>query len=387
MKGDDAVSTYLSRATRGLRRHTRQDIASELIGHIEARIQDFKLAGFSDAEALRQTLRELGEPDHVQHGMQRVYVWPAALRTTGLLGALACGSVILLLQLSSVLAQVQGYKPSFTPLPGPYTYVDTLSLREELQKAGVTVTGTPEVPFLTLPGQTSTIRINPKQDDLPNFVNRSLIRDYSSGHSFMDLNAVVRAMIQAGQPAWVEGWLNPKLHLGSVTLALGTPEQPLEAYNLYNVPLGTLARQVGATEPRSSRLDDVNVYSHHFLNVPAKAGSNSSTGELYALVSVQRLPGIWARGKRLVLNFDLAQADANGKLHFQMPYDLTTLQLTRNPDDLKADAGWLSSQAHILNYASATRPAHALLLRLNGKLSGETYQIMPMHALSTGEPY
>lgn len=67
----DALSRYLRGATKGLGRR-QQEVRRELIGHIEARVQDFKLAGFGDAEALRQTLRELGEPEYVHLGMQRV---------------------------------------------------------------------------------------------------------------------------------------------------------------------------------------------------------------------------------------------------------------------------------------------------------------------------
>lgn len=99
MKKDDDpanadLAAYLRRATRGLKSRKRQEITSELIGHLEARVQEFKLAGV-DAAALRQTLRELGEPDYVHSGMQRVYLRPSLLRTTGLLGALACGAVFI----------------------------------------------------------------------------------------------------------------------------------------------------------------------------------------------------------------------------------------------------------------------------------------------------
>lgn len=381
MKGDDALTTYLHGATRGLRRRERQAVTSELLGHIEARVQDFKLGGLSDAEALRQTLRELGEPAHVQRGMQRVYVWPGLIRTAGLSSLLIAGLAVGAFQLSSVLAQVQGYKPTFTPLPGPYTYVDTQSLRDELQKAGVTVTGDLNRPSLTLPGQTTPIQVNTAQSDLPAFVNRAVVRDYLNGHSYLDLNAVVSAAIGAGQRVRVEGWLNPKLHLGNVTLALGTADQPLEAYNLYTVALNPLAQQVGATMARSSRTDDLSLYSHHRLSLPDGTGPD----DVFALVSVQRLSSIWGRGTPPILSFDLTRPDWQGHLNFRMPYDLAALQLSGDPQTLKADLKWL--QGHSSEYATPQRPAHALLLKLSGNLSGQTYQIVPRTERSVGEQY
>ncbi|WP_309572000.1 permease prefix domain 1-containing protein, partial [Deinococcus sp.] len=307
MSDDDDLYTYLTRATRGLRARQRQDVRSELLGHIEARVQDFRVDGHSDAEALRRTLAELGAPAHVHRGMQRVYVWPQAMRGS-MLGALACTAVYAMLHLSGVLAQVEGYHPAFTPLPGPYTYVDTGSLWSELQKAGVTLQGLPAAPTLHLPGQDTPIRMNPDADHSSGFVNRTFIRDYASGRTFLDLNAVVTAVTAAGIDVHVEGWQNPTLHLGSVGLTLGTPDHPLDAYNLYDMALRPLALTLGLGSQRSSRMDDISVFSHHALRVAAPAGT------LYALASVRRLSRGLARGDAVVLAYDLAQVDAGGQL-------------------------------------------------------------------------
>ncbi|PNY81631.1 permease prefix domain 1-containing protein [Deinococcus koreensis] len=391
MSEDDDLRTYLNRATRRLQRHRAQEIRSELLGHIGARVEDFRLAGFSDAEALRRTLRELGEPGFVQGGMQRVYLWPGALRLS-LLGALACGALVTLLNISA-LAQVQGYHPAFTPLPGPYTYVDTGSLRQELEKAGVQVQGPPDAPVFSLPGQGGAVLIDTGQGAIGQtdpssteagaektaFVSRTLIRDYLSGRTFIDLNAVVAAAVRAGLDARVEGWLNPRLHLGTVTLALGTPEQPVDASSLYPVALAPLARTLGLAEARSARLDDVNVFSYHTLKVDAPAGT------LYALVTPRRLSRGLGRGDVRVLAYDLAPVGPGGALEFRLPYELPYLELGDDPAALRAAAAWLGEQADITAYASAERPAPALLLRLNGQLSGQTYAVASQRGPSVGE--
>lgn len=398
MSEDDDLTTYLSRATRHLHRHKALEIRRELLGHIGARVEEFRLAGFSDAEALRRTLRELGEPAVIHSGMQRVYLWPGALRLS-LLGTLACGALVTLLHLSGALAQVQGYHPAFTPLPGPYTYVDTASLRQELEKAGVPVQGPPDAPVFSLPGPTGAVRIvvgqieaapngtvlngsapvQPGTGGSASFVSRTLIRDYLSGRTFIDLNAVVAAAVRAGLAARVEGWLNPRLHLGSVTLALGTPEQPVDASSLYHVALVPLARALGLAEPRSARLDDVTVFSHHTLQVDAPAGT------LYALVTPRRLSRGLGRGDLRVLAYDLAQVGPGGVLAFRLPYDLPHLELGDDPAALRAAAAWLGEHADIMAYATAPRPAPALLLRLNGRLSGQTYEVASQRGPSVGE--
>lgn len=382
MSEDDPLQTYLTRATRGLHHRTRQEVGRELRGHIEARVQDFLLAGYSDAEALRRTLAELGEPAHVQGGMQRVYVWPQAMRGS-LLGALACGAVYAMLHLSSVLAQVEGYHPTFTPLPGPYTYVDTGSLWNELKKAGVEVQGSGTAPLLHLPGLNTPVRVNLVESGSGDFVNRTLIVDYASGHTFLDLNAVVAAVTAAGLDVRVDGWQNPTLHLGPVILTLGTPDHPLDAYNLYDPALAPLARTLGLNGRRSSRVDDMSVFSHHDLKVSAPSGT------LYALVSVRRLPRSLARGDTLVLAYDLAQADATGTVHFRMAYDLAHLHLTADPADLRTDADWLraATDEAVITYATGDHPAQALLLRLNGQLSGQAYSVVAQSGQSVGDQY
>ncbi|GHF40801.1 hypothetical protein HNQ07_001556 [Deinococcus metalli] len=376
------LHTYLQRATRGLRAAQRLEVRSELLGHIEARVQEFRLAGSGDAEALRRTLTELGAPAYVRSGMQRVYVWPQAARGS-VLGALACAAVAAMLHLSSVLAQVEGYHPTFTPLPGPYTYVDTGSLWSELRRAGVTVQGAPTAPVLRLPGVDTPVAVLPQDDAGGTFVNRSVIRDYASGRTFLDLNAVIAAVSAAGIRVSVEGWQNPTLHLGSVSVTLGTPEQPLDAYTLYRAVLLPLTRTLGVAGLRSSREDDMNVFSHHTLRVDAPPGT------LYALASVRRLSRGLARGDAVVLAYDLAQVDADGTLHLRMPYDLAQLTRTADAADLRADAAWLRAapDADAITYATSAHPAHALLLRLDGRLSGDAYTVEPQTGPSAGEQY
>ncbi|WP_309571950.1 hypothetical protein, partial [Deinococcus sp.] len=257
------------------------------------------------------------------------------------------------------------------------------SLWSELQKAGVTLQGLPAAPTQHQPGPGPPLRLNPDADHSSGFVNRTFIRDYASGRTFLDLNAVVMAVTAAGIDVHVEGWQNPTLHLGSVSLTLGTPDHPLDAYNLYDTALRPLALTLGLGSQRSSRMDDMSVYSHHTVSAEATPGT------LYALASVRRLSRGLARGDAVVLAYDLAQVDAGGRLHFRLAYDLAHLILSADTADLRADADWLRTAPDeaALTYATPTHPGHALLLRLSGQLGGQTYRVVPQSGSSVGDQY
>lgn len=68
---------YLRAATRGLWGRARRDLRTELAGHLNERVAEFRLGGLSLEEAECRTLRELGTPERVSGGMLGVHTVPA----------------------------------------------------------------------------------------------------------------------------------------------------------------------------------------------------------------------------------------------------------------------------------------------------------------------
>ena len=196
-EAQEDLRRYLERSVRGLRGSQRTDVQAELRGHVEARCRDFSVLGCSPAEALRRTLRELGEPQQVSRGMARLYVLPSLARASLLSAGLACAAVIGVLGLSRSLAQVQGYQPVYA-VPGPPTYVDPQSLRGELLKAGVQVGGSLTRPVLTFPDLPAPVVVDTGSGELEPYLQRKLVRDYPSNQVYLDANLLVKAAIRGG---------------------------------------------------------------------------------------------------------------------------------------------------------------------------------------------
>ncbi|MEF2279832.1 permease prefix domain 1-containing protein [Deinococcus sp. YIM 134068] len=383
---DEGERLYLRRATRGLWGRKRHEVEAELRGHLDARRRELSLAGLSAEAATRQALRELGEPERVSRGLAGVYLLPTVARTT-MLGTVLGGAVFLTATtVSRGLAQVQGYQPGGYTLPaGPFTYLDTGSLRAELLRAGVGVSGTPTRPILTFPGVAAPVAVETgeEQGELEPYVRRSLVRDYGSGQVYLDAGTLARSLLNAGLSVRVRGWVNPELQVGDVALRLGTPAQPVDAYNLYSLALTGLARELGVRAPYSARWSGTVLSSTHTLRV------EGTPDDVYALVSVLRSPPLdSAQGANpLVLAFDLARPGADGRLTFALPYDMFNLRLTGTVEDLRQDARRLADPSQRQQYASAELPAHALLLRLSGELAPQAtpYTLVPRSEGSVGE--
>ncbi|GGR07903.1 permease prefix domain 1-containing protein [Deinococcus ruber] len=369
----DELGRYLRQSSRGLYGRRRRELQAELRGHVEARCGELALLGLTRAEATRRALQELGTPAQVSAGMAGVYLLPGLARAAAL-SALLGAALLGVGTLFPGLAQVRGYQAAFT-LPGPFTYIDVSSLNAELQRSGGTLGGTLTRPVLHLLGLKMPITVDTGNDP---YLRRVLLRDYASGQTYLDLNTLVTATLRAGLRPRVSGWERPALHLNGTTLALGTPDHPVDPYSVYSLSLAPLLSQLGLTSTESARWMITTLSSRHTLtlNAPARSG-------VYALVSVLQLTSaLTSRQQRgPVLAFDLAQPDAEGRLRFSMPYSLSALRLSTNLDALKADLSRITAA----DYASARRPAHALLLRLSGELSPRNtpYRVVPRHDLST----
>jgi hypothetical protein len=106
---------YLRSATRGLWGRAKRELRQELQGHLQVRIQEWRLGGLTEAEAERQTLRELGAPEEVRTGMLGVYTLPA-------LGKGGLASLLTASLLISILPQGQAQSAASSlgrPSKGP----------------------------------------------------------------------------------------------------------------------------------------------------------------------------------------------------------------------------------------------------------------------------
>ncbi|THF71619.1 hypothetical protein E7T06_01290 [Deinococcus sp. Arct2-2] len=385
------IARYLQRSTRGLWGRQRRELRQELRGHLEARCQELRLAGLTPAEAIRHTLRELGQPEQVSLGMAQVYLLPQMARVTAIGALMICTAFLAITTGSRGFAQVQGYQPLFALPAGPYTYLDTQSLQGELLKAGVAVSGHPQRPVLTFTGQPNpvVVKIGADEDNQTPFVTRALLRDYATGKTYLDANTLAQSLLKAGLDVRVQGWQNPELQVGTLKVKLGTAAQPVDAYNLYSLALSPLVQQVGLPSAYSAKWGGVDLYSTHTL--PPTLTQAQPDG-VYALVSVMRAvrPEVSGQPRPLVLAFDLARPAADGRLTFALPYDLAALRLSSTVADLQQDARRLTDPAQWRDYASTNAPAHALLLRLSGSLTTgaantPTFNLVPASGLSIGE--
>ncbi|WP_237724955.1 permease prefix domain 1-containing protein, partial [Deinococcus alpinitundrae] len=121
---------------------------TELAGHLNERVAEFRLGGLSVEEAEQRTLRELGAPERVSGGMLGVHTLPA-LGKAGALSVLL--ATALLTALPQGLAQVKGIYGSI-PNIGQASYLNFEQLKAAIEKAGGELSGKPDDAFLTVPG-------------------------------------------------------------------------------------------------------------------------------------------------------------------------------------------------------------------------------------------
>ncbi len=348
-----ATERYLRQATRGLAGAARADVRAELSSHIHERLQHHLLAGLQGEEAERRVLAELGAPMAINRGFLQVHTlpWLAPLSLLGMLG------VTVILSLPHSLAEVQGPDTSI-PIRS-LQYVEITSLKAELQREGVRVEGPENRWTLTFPGGMRSVTLQPRTSNalLPNLYSLS-----QNGKTYLDANLVIGAAVQAGLPIRLDGWKNPQLHLGTVTLHLGTPAAPTDAYNIYAQFIGQFAVSVLGKRPTT-----VNVGNLRWTPLGIRSryhiGPYGHPGEIYALVTVEIVRG------NSTFNFDVAPVDDTGNLTFLLPYGLGRLEVVTSLQAFQAQRARKGDQG-----------TPAVLLRLNNDTrSGAEYVIQEVH--------
>ena len=218
---------------------------------------------------------------------------------------------------------------------------------------------------------------------LDSYIQRRLVRDYPSGQIYLDANLLARAVIRAGLSVSVKGWINPQLQVNGANIQLGTALQPVDAASLLGLALEPLAAQLGLRDLASVPGLQTPLASTHTLRLAGPVPLE----EVYALVSVMWLPSnLGPDHAAPTLAFGLARPSADGRLTFDLPYDLFYVQLSGDLTDLKRDAARLLDPAARPAYASARQPAHAVLLKLSGQLAPQDMPctLVPRSGLSVG---
>ena len=228
---------YLKAATRGLWGRQRRALRDELKGHIDTRIQEFRLGGLSEPDAERQTLRELGAPMQVSSGMLGVHTLPAlgkagmltALLTTGLLTVLPQG----LAQVGSIYTVPQvSASPQSNVQYGASSYLDYAQLKMELVKAGAQLNGPINKATLVLPGTPRPTQL--LELGAPRYGSTLA----QNGRSYILADTLVNGFANSGADVSVSGWVNPVLQAGKTRVQIQTDDWRIVS-SLYLRTLGS----------------------------------------------------------------------------------------------------------------------------------------------------
>lgn len=356
---------YLRAATRGLWGRQRREVRAELRGHIAVRMQELRLSGLSEAEAERQTLRELGAPAEVRTGMLGVHTLPV-LGQSGLAAMLA--ATLLIGTLPHGQAQVSGIFDAAGQGVAA-AYLDFAQLQAEVEKVGGKLSGTPEEAALSLPGVRGATLPSP---GWPWAALRQQDRTYVSAPSLL------YALLASGADVQLRGWTNPVLRVGKTALQIRTTDWRV-SNNLYSTTLWShpqLTRQIPG---------DILEPNGDALQVTLKG--NFQAGQVYALVTPifrswwrdagpKGQPG--QRGNmNLAINTSVA---AKGQVTFRIYTQAEHFKLMPSVDAMHRDlAPHLKSGA--LSSWSARMPAPSVVLALSGYFGPDAYTVVSPQGL------
>ena len=350
---------YLRQATRGLWGKARRDLRTELQGHINERVQEFRLGGLSPEEAERQTLRELGTPERVSGGMLGVHTGP----TLGKAGALSLLlATALLTALPQGLAQVQSIYGNI-PQIGQGSYLEFESLKAAIEKVGGTLNGKPDNAFLTMPG---TPRPNYPLNTMQ-WPGTALVQ---GNKSYLNTGVFLGGLLSSGADVQILGWKNPTLRVGKASIQLETNDQRV-VEDLYTTTFNADTAFRGDGIAWGLTLEPGTGKGLAFTG-PFKKGS------VYALV----LPTLtyWTGGPEhdgyVILRNSISEAE-KGQTAFQVNDDKPPFKLYPNVRAFQAALDPYRTIATApVAYWDADHPAPALILELSGNFGDGAYTVV-----------
>jgi len=353
---------YLRQATQGLWGRARRDLRTELQGHVNERIQEFRLGGLSMEEAERLTLRELGTPERVSSGMLGVHTVPALGKAGALSLLLATTLLTALPQGSAQVKSLYGSLPNI----GPASYLDFKQLKAALEKAGGELSGQPDAAFITVPNT-----LHPHYPlNTTQWPGALLIRE---NRTYLNTNILMAGLQNSGADLWVVGWKNPTLRAGTTDIHIDTDDVHV-AGDLYANTIISIA---------PSNVKGI-VFSPN-MNVSDRSlvfkGEFKKDG-IYALITPQLTYWSWKNQDSTVsdgyvfLTPSVSQAQA-GKIQFAVNKDLVYSRLYSNMRDFQAALYPYRSVARApVAHWDAAHPAPVLILELSGHFGPDAYKVV-----------
>ena len=366
------LERYLSRATRGLWGRRRAEARQELASHVFERARQLMAGGMCESEAERQVLAELGAPEAVSRGLTSVHTLPVAAPALAL--ALLVGGAGLLA--TQAAAQVRVSVPVYSDdavVDPTVVYVSVQTLRAAFAKAGVTMTGPLDQPTLRAKGlRTITLRLGYMGQGTYDARQRG---DLYDGFNFTTqqyqpyLNVVSLAGLAAeqGWPVKLSGWDKPELTIGPALLELNDLQTAEALYHaeattqLFGGLCASKILNIRRANVLFSNWPGLEPYAVHTL-----AGTSAQPGQVYGLA----MP--FANDRLNTKRYDgyylaVAQADAEGRLTFNLPAAARHLQMVSTVDELAPTVEKLVAGAP--TYEDPTVRGAAVLFKLNGTVT------------------
>lgn len=363
----NATERYLKAATRGLWGRQRREVRTELQGHIRLRVRELRLGGLSEAQAERQTLRELGLPAEVSAGMLGVHTL-STLTRGGLASLLA--ATLLVSTLPWGHAQVNGLFGSawqYVEQSPPTAYLDLTQLQAEVAQAGGRLTSAATGMTITVPGMLH--RTVPIQAWPGSTFQRQ-------GHTYIQANLVVAALFNSGLDLRLSGWTNPTVQAGRTTIRIQTQDGRV-SNDLYKALL--------FTRPELTRDIPTDLLGADGETRQVTLKGEFQPGQVYALVTpIFRLWSSAAEqgGKPLRsgnLNFAIHTAVAqSGQVTFRI-YD--QVQHFKLLSSVEAMHRALGPYRDAFLAWDAEHPAPAVVLALSGHFGSDAYTVVPPQQL------
>lgn len=361
---DGGTERYLRAATRGLWGQERRALQTELRGHISARVQEFRLGGLSEAEAERQTLRELGAPVQVSGGMLGVHTWPALGKAGALTALLMTG---LLSVLPQGLAQVNAkfFRPSDqASMLGEDSFLDLDQLRAELRAQGGDLAGPSGNLVLSIPESRF-----PSATLDTDGVRGSTIQ---GGHPYIRSTALLYGLFNTGADLRLSGWNPVAIHAGRAVLTIQTGGDSRVSNSLYQNLLGSFASETN-TPVLTPQAFQGQSDAVQFQGAITKGSIYAWIVPVFSTWSTEE-NGVSKVGGHVVLSMDVNVSEA-GRVVLRKygATDFYKLQPSAEAFRRALDPDRTDPK---ISFFDARHPAPALLVKLSGKFGNGAFTVV-----------
>lgn len=242
------LEQYLRNATKGLFGKKKLEVRAEIEGNIREMALEYQIAGMSESEAISRAILEFGEARVLNAEMVKVHTMPKMIKGALLVGLI---SSVALVGVSSSLAEI------LTSSVGPYptcqeifyknkgvgacspeaAWMKLSDFANDVTKAGGIFTTEKTGFIVTFPNDIAIdVPFDPSPDQKisENSTMKGDVFFEKENESWIDLTRVINSIAENSTlPITLEGWENPKLHVGKTTLQLVTGTDITAAFYTY----------------------------------------------------------------------------------------------------------------------------------------------------------